>query len=83
MNTLEEAVSSFLHLAFVANISFPVGSSYLCTYLQRFAAKLDENGTTASRMKKDLAAKEDKAKGSLKKVFGDLKEKLFTILTTQ
>jgi hypothetical protein len=83
MKTLEEAVSSFIHLCFVANISYPVGSSVLCSYLQRFAGKLDENGTTAARIKKDLAAKEDKAARSLKKVFEYFKEKMFIILTNK
>lgn len=83
MKTLEEAVSSLLHLCFVANISYPAGSSYLCTYLQRFAGKLDENGTTASRTRKDQAAKEDRKARSLKKVFDELKEKLFAVLSNQ
>jgi hypothetical protein len=83
MNTLEEAVSSFIHLCFVANLSYPVGSSFLCTYLQRFAAKLDLNGTTAARTKRDQAAKEDKATRSLKKVFDDFKEKMFIVLSNR
>jgi hypothetical protein len=67
MITLEEAVSSSIHLCFVTNISYPVGSSFLCIYLQRFAGKLDDNKTTAARTRKDIAAKEDKAARSMKR----------------
>jgi hypothetical protein len=81
METLEEAISSFLHVCFVVNMHYPVGSGILCTWIQRFVAKLDEHGTTAGRQKKDQTAKEDKAARSLKKVFDDYKEKMFIILS--
>jgi len=68
METLEEAVSSFLHVCFVAYMHYPVGSGILCTWIQRFVAKLDEHGTAAGRQKKGQTAKEDKAARSLKKV---------------
>jgi len=61
LDTLEKAVASFFHICFVANISYPVGSGILCSFLQRCAAKLDELGTTASFRKKDQVAKKDKA----------------------
>jgi hypothetical protein len=83
METLEEAVSSFLHVCFVANMHCPVESGILCTWIQRFVAKLDEHGTAAGRQKKDQTAKEDKAARSLKKVFDDYKEKMFIILSNQ
>jgi hypothetical protein len=83
METLEEAVSSFLHLCFVANIVYPVGSGILCTFLQRCVAKLDEHGTTAAMRKKDQAAKEDKALRPFKKVFDEFRQKMFDILSSQ
>jgi hypothetical protein len=81
MTTLEEAVSSFLHVCFVANIHYPVGSGFLCTYLQRYAAKLDEHGTTAAMKKKDQAAKEDKSLRPFKKLFDDFRQKMYDILS--
>jgi hypothetical protein len=59
METLKEAISSFLHICFIANLRFPVGSGILSTFLQRWVVKLDENGTTADRIKKDQVSKED------------------------
>jgi hypothetical protein len=56
-----EAVCSFLHLCFTANIEYPVGSSTLCTFLQRLVTILDENGTTATRTRKDQSAKDEKS----------------------
>jgi len=81
MEMLEEAVSSFLHICFVTNMHYPVGSGNLSTYLQRYVAKLDENGTTATRTRKDQVAKEDKAARSLKKVFEEFNKKMYVILS--
>ena len=81
METLEDALSSFLHVCFVANMNYPVGSGILCTWIQRFVAKLDEHGTTAGRQKKDQTAKEDKAARSMKKTFDYYKKKMFIILS--
>lgn len=81
METLEEAVSSFLHICFVTNMHYPVGSGNVSTYLQRYVAKLDENGTTATRTRKDQVAKEDKAARSLKKVFEEFNKKMYVILS--
>jgi len=83
LETLEEAVSSFLHLCFVANILYPEGGSYLCTFLQRWVAKMDEHGTTAALRKKDQAAKADKALRPLKKVFDEFRQKMYDILSSQ
>ena len=82
MRTLEEAVSSFLHLCFVANIRYPVGTGIVCTYLQRYAAKLDENGTTAAMKKKDQVDPEDKVMRSFKKVFDEFRQKMYDILSS-
>jgi hypothetical protein len=60
MTTLEEAVLSFLHLCFVGNFEYPIGSGILATFLQQQVAKLDEFGTTAAKMRKDQSAKADK-----------------------
>jgi CO dehydrogenase/acetyl-CoA synthase beta subunit len=79
---LEEAVSSFLHLCFVANIRYPVGTGIVCTYLQRYAAKLDENGTTAAMKKKDQVDPEDKVMRSFKKVFDEFRQKMYDILSS-
>ncbi len=80
MECLEMAVSSFLHICFVANMQYPKGSGLLCTFLQRWVAKLDEHGTIASRTKKDQVAKEDKSCRSFKKVFEDYAQKMFVLL---
>ena len=79
MNTLEEAVSSFLHLCFVGNFNYPVGSAFLSTFLQRWVAKIDENGTKSSNSKKNQLAKEDKSARLLEKAFTDFKTTLFDI----
>jgi hypothetical protein len=79
MERLEDAISSFLHLCFIANLQFPKGSGILCTFLQRWVAKLDEHGTSAASCRKDLAHKEDKAGRSFKKAFDDYAIKLFVI----
>ena len=42
-------------------------------------AKLDEHGTTATRTKKDQAAKADKATRPFKKVIDEFKAKLWDI----
>ena len=83
MELLEEAVASFLHLCFVTNMMYPVGSEMLCTYLQRWVAKLDEHGTTAGLKKKDQAAKEDKTAKSFKKMFDEFRQKMYDILSSQ
>jgi hypothetical protein len=44
-------------------------------------AKLYENGTTATRTRKDQVAKEDKAARSLKKVFEEFNKKMYVILS--
>jgi hypothetical protein len=79
MDTLEKAISSFLHLCFIGNVRYPAGSALLCTFLQRWVAKLDEHGTTATRTKKDKLAKEDKATRPFKKVIQEFKAKLWDI----
>ena len=81
METLEEAISSFLHVCFVTNMHYPAGSGLLCSYPQRFVAKLDENGTTAVRMRKDQTDKADKVARSIKKAFEYYKEKMYIILS--
>jgi hypothetical protein len=81
--TLEAAVSSFLHVCFVANIHYPVGSGVLCTFLQRWVAKLDENGTTAARTRKDQVDKIDKAARSIKKALEYFKAIMYNILSNQ
>ncbi len=83
MESLEQAVSSLLHLCFVTNMQYPVGSGWLCTYLQRWVAKLDEHGTTAALKKKDQASKQDKAAKSFKKMFEEFKQKMYDILSSQ
>ncbi len=35
METLEEAVTSFLHICFVSNMQYPVGSGMLCSQEER------------------------------------------------
>ena len=79
MDTLEKAISSFLHLCFIGNVCYPAGSALLCTFLQRWVAKLDKHGTTATRTKKDQAAKADKATRPFKKVIDEFKAKLWDI----
>jgi hypothetical protein len=79
MERLEDAISSFLHLCFVANLHFPKGSGILSTFLQRWVAKLDEHGTTAANSRKDMASKEDKAGRSFKKAFDDYAIKMFLL----
>ncbi len=80
MERLEDAISSFFHLCFVANIQYPNGSGLLCTLLQRWVAKLDEHGTTAARSKKDQSNKEDKSGRSYKKVFDEYAKRVFELL---
>jgi hypothetical protein len=80
MESLEKAVSSFLHICYVANMQYPKGSGLLCTFLQRWVAKIDENGTVASRSKKDQVAKEDKSSRSFKKAFDDYAQKMYVLL---
>jgi hypothetical protein len=80
MESIEMAVSSFIHICFVANMEYPKGSGLLCTFLQRWVAKLDQHGTIASRSKKDQIAKEDKSSRSFKKAFDDYAQKVFVLL---
>jgi hypothetical protein len=80
MESLEQAVSSFLHVCFVANLEFPVGSGILCTFLQRWVGKLDEHGTTAKN-RKDLASAKDKVGRSFQKAFDDYAKKVFVLTT--
>jgi hypothetical protein len=79
MKTLEEAVSSFLHLCFVANMEYPSGSGILATFLQRWVAKLDQHGTQATVAKKDLVNKSDKSGRGFQKAFDDLAKKVFML----
>lgn len=81
MERMEDAVSSYIHICFVANLEFPSGSGILSTFLQRWVAKLDEFGTTAARTKKDHARKEDKSGRSFTKAF-DHYAKVVYILTS-
>jgi hypothetical protein len=83
LDTLEKAVASFFHICFVANISYPVGSGILCSFLQRCAAKLDELGTTASFRKKDQVAKKDKALRPFRKIFDRFCSKMYIIVSNK
>jgi len=83
LETLEKAVCSFLHICFVANIKYPVGSGMLCTFLQRCVAKLDENGTTANTGKKDQASPLDKAFRPFRKIFYDFCHKVYLLITNK
>jgi hypothetical protein len=56
IETLEDAVSSFLHVSFMANMKYPKGSGLLCTLLQPWVSKLDEHGTPAARSKKNQSS---------------------------
>ena len=83
MESLEEAISSYLYICFIANLRFPIGSGILSTFLQRWVAKLDEHGTTAARTKKDQVSKEDKAAGrSFNKAFEAYTSKMYMVLST-
>jgi hypothetical protein len=79
METLEEAISSFLHVCFVANMEYPTGSGILATYLQRMVAKLDQNGLKAAETRKDLANKEDKKGRAFQKAFDALARSSFML----
>jgi hypothetical protein len=79
MTRLEDAISSFLHVCFVANLHFPSGSGILCTFLQRWVAKLDEYGTSAAKHKKDKVSRDDKSGRSFNKAFGDFAQKMFVL----
>ncbi len=79
METLEEAISSFLHVCFVANMEYPSGSGILATFLQRWVAKLDQHGTTAAETKRDLVNKADKSGRNFQKAFDDLAKKVFML----
>ena len=83
LESLEQAVCSFLHICFVANIKYPVGSGMLCTFLQRCVAKLDENGTTANNTKKDQASPLDKAFRPFRKIFADFCQKVYLPITNK
>jgi hypothetical protein len=62
LETLEEAVASFLHMCFIADMEYPTGAGVLCTLLQRSAAKLDENGTKTAMTRKSKLNKNEKAR---------------------
>jgi hypothetical protein len=76
-------MSTLLHLCFSGNFEYRIGSGNLSTFLQRQVAKLDEFGTTATKMRKDQSAKCDKVSKSYKKFFDDYKEKKFIILSSK
>jgi hypothetical protein len=50
---------------------YPVGSGMLYTFLQRCVAKLDENGTTAGIVNKDMASPLDKAFKPFRKILDE------------
>jgi hypothetical protein len=80
LGSLEEAISSFLHVCFVAHLSYPKGAGMLCTFIQRWIAKLDEKGTIAKQTRKDQTAKEDKAAcKAFDKIFADYAAKVFML----
>ncbi len=79
LDTLEQAVSSFLHVCFVANMEYPSGSGILATFLQRWVAKLDQHGTRAAETKRDLVHKGDKTGKNFQKAFDDLAKKVFML----
>ncbi len=79
LENIEKAIASLLHICFVANLAYPVGSGMLCTFLQRWVAKLDENGTKAKRSKKDQTAKDDHSSRGFDKVFADYAMKVFVL----
>ena len=76
MESLEQAVSSFLHLCFVTNMIYPVGSGML---------GMAWHGTSIAPVllvkKKDKAAKEDKTAKSFKKMFDEFRQKMYDILS--
>lgn len=78
LNSIEEAVTSFLHLCFVCHLEYPKGSGTLCTFLQRWVAKLDEFGHKTDG-KLDLAKKGDKSGRAFQKAFDDYSKKVFVL----
>jgi hypothetical protein len=56
-----------------------MGSANLCTFLHCFVAKLDENGTTAKRPKKDQTSKEDKSSRAFDKIVTNYATRLLLI----
>ncbi len=60
-------------------MEYPPGSGILSTFLQRWVGKLDQNGTTAARSKKDLVNKDDKIGRAFKKAFEDYSSKVFVL----
>ena len=70
LESIEEAVTSFLQLCFVCHIEYPNGAGILCTFLQRWLAKLDDFGHKFDG-KSDLACKADKCGRFVKKAFED------------
>lgn len=79
MESLEEAVASFLHLCFVANLQYPAGAGILCTFLQRWVAKLDENGTKAKETRRDMVHKKDKSGRAFSKAFDIYCSRLYVL----
>jgi hypothetical protein len=83
MENLEDAISSFLHVCFVTNMKYPNGAGLVCMLLQRWVAKLDEHGTSASTSKKDQTSKEDKSGRSYKKVFAEYGQTVYQLLRSK
>ena len=83
LENLEDAVSSFLHVCFVTNMKYPNGAGLVCMLLQRWVAKLDEHGTSASTSKKDQTSKEDKSGRSYKKVFAEYGQTVYQLLRSK
>ena len=79
LESLEKAIASLLHICFVANLSYPIGSATLCTFLQRWVAKLDENGTVAKQSRKDQTSKIDRSSRCFKKIFDDYAAKVYVL----
>ena len=79
LENIEKAIASLLHICFVANMAYPVGSGMLCTFLQRWVAKLDENGTVAKQSRKDQTSKIDPSSRCFKKIFDDYAAKVYVL----
>ena len=78
LESIEEAVTSFLQHCFVGHLEYPKGAGILCTFLQRWVAKLDEFGHKSDG-KSDLACKADKCGRSFKKAFEDYSAKVYVL----
>ena len=84
LESIEEAVTSFLQLCFVCHLEYRYlkSAGILCTFLQRWVAKRDEFGHK-SVGKSDLACKADKSGRSFKKVFEDYSAKVYRYALTR